>query len=1505
MSETVDSLSIELTASTGSAEASIQRVIDMLRMLKAATIDASIESKIGKSIRSIAQAAKEIDSDAGQKLARLAGGLRELSKVGDLSNLANAGKNLSGVVRAVNSMGHGGNGLSNLANGIRGVSDALGGIKDADVSKLNAVKDALSGEMSGSLHSSARTSESAALGGMGSPEPSFGNMAAYGAMTVFKYTADSIRDATAAYREFQAALGSGIPPIFTEFVNGAKEATRSVLLLGSAIRGLLTEGQNFSFGGAGDTFLKRRMAPLLNAGQDFTFGNNGVDKSAAIEIEDLGESASETADKLRDVANSTNDVSGKIHDATGDAVGIRFHDILGNDATPPDSWADADMRIRKTAEAFQEVGNACDDVSGKIHDATGDAVRFHDILGNDVTPPNSWADADMRIRKTAEAFQEAGNACDDVSGKIHDVAGNANRAAEETENVANSTRDATSASISFGDRLRLLFTTTEQFRKGIAGFGTALLSIPKYFGGQLVGNIEKAGKSVAGFFRQIKRVAMYRLIRTALKLITQNIGEGIKNLYHWSQTADHTFANSMNTIATASKYVGNSFAAMVSPLINAVAPAIDFIADKFVDLFNLINQVIARLSGKTSYTAAKKVAAQWEKASQSAQGSVNDLKRTILGFDEINKLNAPSSGSGGGGGSGTSGSNMFETLPIEGSVSSFADQLKAAFDESNWQEIGTLLGGKVNELVNNINFAGAGAKVGEGINGWFTTKYWTLDTINFTNIGSKIAEFLNNAIEKIDFNIIGRSMVQKLTIIGDLIIGFFTDFDWGQAATALSDFVKGLFDEFTKWFDSHNWGEIGGVLYQKLTDALANFDAEGIADSIFTALGTAVKSLIELGAGFLAWFWDDVSDWWENDIKADTFTETVHNILDAIGQGFSNIGEWVWNNIVNPFIVALTGNENWLEDFTKWGENVWNAIWNGVTSTVSNIAEFAIVLWDNIVNPFITALTGNENWLEDFIGWGKSIWDGICKGITDAISGVGTWIKNNIWKPFVDWFKSIFGIASPAKTMEEPGKNIILGVFKGIKDALKNVGQWVKENIFDPIWNAIASVGTTAITIAVSLVKKTGEWAADAWTALTDTAQKTVNRIVTLAKSAATWAADAWTAFTDTAQKTVNRIVTLAKSTTNWAADAWDFIQGPKNIVKDVIVNIIGKIDSWLAAFLGINTGSQRNQIIEEDGGATAYAIKYAKEHGIDVGVSLVKGNSGAQTAQDVYSIEDRRVTGRTQLAKANSGAQTAQDVYSLADRSVTGRAQLAKANSGAQSVSDVYSSAEKAVSGKVSLVKNGWTSIADFVGTSVRTVVNLSNSGSNWVNGVAQWITGNNKGETTVKVNLAAGSGGTWRMVPQALGGAFYGGSWHDIPQYASGTTNAHGSLFLAGEAGPEVVGHVGGRTEVLNKSQLASAMFSAVRSAMSGISIDASFYGGGNADGEMNGETLSEMMEYMRADSDEMRKQNELLRQQNELLRQIREKDYSPEISTSSINKAQTRANRRAGITIVPVGT
>jgi hypothetical protein len=65
------------------------------------------------------------------------------------------------------------------------------------------------------------------------------------------------------------------------------------------------------------------------------------------------------------------------------------------------------------------------------------------------------------------------------------------------------------------------------------------------------------------------------------------------------------------------------------------------------------------------------------------------------------------------------------------------------------------------------------------------------------------------------------------------------------------------------------------------------------------------------------------------------------------------------------------------------------------------------------------------------------------------------------------------------------------------------------------------------------------------------------------------------------------------------------------------------------------------------------------------------------------------------------------------------------------------------------------------------------------------------------------------------AKGGVLQHGVWRNIPQYAGGSLNA-GSMFVAGERGPEVVGHIGGRTEVLNKSQIASAIYQAMVSAM-----------------------------------------------------------------------------------------
>lgn len=71
--------------------------------------------------------------------------------------------------------------------------------------------------------------------------------------------------------------------------------------------------------------------------------------------------------------------------------------------------------------------------------------------------------------------------------------------------------------------------------------------------------------------------------------------------------------------------------------------------------------------------------------------------------------------------------------------------------------------------------------------------------------------------------------------------------------------------------------------------------------------------------------------------------------------------------------------------------------------------------------------------------------------------------------------------------------------------------------------------------------------------------------------------------------------------------------------------------------------------------------------------------------------------------------------------------------------------------------------------------------------------------------------------LLRREKGGVFSNGSWQNIQQYANGGSPSHGTAFVAGEHGAEIVGHINGRTEVLNKSQIASAIFSAVVSAMS----------------------------------------------------------------------------------------
>lgn len=136
-----------------------------------------------------------------------------------------------------------------------------------------------------------------------------------------------------------------------------------------------------------------------------------------------------------------------------------------------------------------------------------------------------------------------------------------------------------------------------------------------------------------------------------------------------------------------------------------------------------------------------------------------------------------------------------------------------------------------------------------------------------------------------------------------------------------------------------------------------------------------------------------------------------------------------------------------------------------------------------------------------------------------------------------------------------------------------------------------------------------------------------------------------------------------------------------------------------------------------------------------------------------------------------------------------------------------------------------GWVGSKDNIGDPVDKSINLVKG--NWAKkSVAGWVKANSSSNSvTVTVNLKkkggkAAGGGIFTKRDFTLlagGGVITDSIWKATPKYAGGTNNAHGSMFIAGEAGAELVGHINGRTEVMNRFQLASVMEHAIVVGMS----------------------------------------------------------------------------------------
>lgn len=151
------------------------------------------------------------------------------------------------------------------------------------------------------------------------------------------------------------------------------------------------------------------------------------------------------------------------------------------------------------------------------------------------------------------------------------------------------------------------------------------------------------GKKVAHFFKTLGNIAWYRIVRRGLTEIANGAKEGLQNLYAYSlalKGLDSTKASiNLDRLASKLMQLKNTLSVTLSSVLDQFMPQIMQGLNWIIKKTEVLNETLAAMAGKKTWTRAKEVTVSWGDALEDDNKKAKELEKTLMGFDEINKLN--------------------------------------------------------------------------------------------------------------------------------------------------------------------------------------------------------------------------------------------------------------------------------------------------------------------------------------------------------------------------------------------------------------------------------------------------------------------------------------------------------------------------------------------------------------------------------------------------------------------------------------------------------------------------------------------------------------------------------------------------------------------------------------------------------------------------------------------------------------------------------------------------
>lgn len=252
-----------------------------------------------------------------------------------------------------------------------------------------------------------------------------------------------------------------------------------------------------------------------------------------------------------------------------------------------------------------------------------------------------------------------------------------------------------------------------------------------------------------------------------------------------------------------------------------------------------------------------------------------------------------------------------------------------------------------------------------------------------------------------------------------------------------------------------DWYGAGEILATKINELFTTIDWLSIGKKIGEAVGGIFQFLIGAAANF------------------DPFA-TLGSVNGIFGGLFQKLAEAIeklnWQEIGGKLVKAIifgvlmadpaaaiitiltspNGDELMSGAMELMGSII-GALARAIVGMGKEIGRIATELWDSL-----------KSYFDEYVDWEGTpgeIIAGLFQGIIDALKDVGDWIKENIFTPFIEGIRKAFDINSPSKVMEEEGGYIMEGLFNGLLGGLGRLGE-IGAEIWTTIKDAFSDVSS-------------------------------------------------------------------------------------------------------------------------------------------------------------------------------------------------------------------------------------------------------------------------------------------------------------------------------------------------------------------------------------------------------------------------------------------------------------